>query len=376
MRRFAFVNNHREGFGPLDSGAIATCIWEVCRAASADGTVPSVLTRRQESAPYEWTDIHWLDVQVRPNYVWDRIDRRFTGWVSRLQRSYAHSAAASLAELRPEVVFCNNDPQVAVYLARRLPRTTVVHWFHNVESVSDRWRRAIHASRVRLVGVSRYTARAVEHAYHFAPGEIDVALNGVDCTRFEPAGLNHSGPLTVGFLGRVAVEKGVDVFLKAALELAVRQSNFRIELIGDTNWGHSEPGQYRDQVDSLVHVLQAARIEVVRRGHVARNDLPHVLAALDIQVVPSRWDEPFGLVVAEGMACALPIVASAVGGIPEVLGEAGLLVPREDPAALARAMKILLNDTTMRHTLASSARQRAESFTWLSTWQALCRVSV
>jgi glycosyltransferase involved in cell wall biosynthesis len=92
-----------------------------------------------------------------------------------------------------------------------------------------------------------------------------------------------------------------------------------------------------------------------------RNDVPELLCAADVLLVPSRWFEAFSLVLAEAAACGTAAVASRVGGIPEVLldGETGLLVPPGDPPALLEAATRLLADDGLRARLGAAARRRA-----------------
>ena len=371
MTSYVVVNNSQELFGPMDSGAIATCIWEICRAAQVEDCRPLVLTQRQESKVYDWPDVRFLERRGDRSGRLGRIDHRLTGWQRSSQRAYAHAALAEIRSIRPEVVLCNNDPQIAAFLAGQLRDVTVVHWFHNLELVPDGWRRVFRRSGVRSVAVSRYLAKAIEMVYDLGHGAVQVAMNGVDAERFAPQPRTADDQLAIGFLGRVAVEKGVDDLLEAALLLASHRDDFRVEIAGDTNWGRSDPGSYRDKIDKLSGELMVRGIDVRRHGHVPRERVPLVAGGFDIQVVPSRWDEPFALTLLEGMALGLPIVATAAGGMPEVLGSAGVLVPREDPQVLAEALDRLLDDEPERKRLADAAQRRAMELSWSRTWHGL-----
>ena len=83
--------------------------------------------------------------------------------------------------------------------------------------------------------------------------------------------------------------------------------------------------------------------------------------------MPSRWDEPCALTLFEGMAAGLATVASATGGTPEVVGDAGLLFERDSVAGLAGHLERLLASAALRRDLAARARARAEAFTWENT---------
>jgi len=101
-------------------------------------------------------------------------------------------------------------------------------------------------------------------------------------------------------------------------------------------------------------------------GFVADEELPALLSAAEAFVFPSLY-EGFGLPPLEAMACGTPVVASRAGSLPEVLGEAALLVPPDDPGALEDALARLLDDGALRATLRERGLARATEFTWERT---------
>jgi glycosyltransferase involved in cell wall biosynthesis len=108
-----------------------------------------------------------------------------------------------------------------------------------------------------------------------------------------------------------------------------------------------------------------ARERITEIGFVDHAAVPAVLASLDVLVLPSDYEE-MGSVLTEAMAAGLPVVASDVGGIPEVVrhGETGLLVPPGDVDALAAALDLLVGDPALRGRLAAGARARARAYSW------------
>ncbi len=370
-----FLNNSRETFTPTASGAIATWIYEVCREAARDGVEPIVMTRRAAEPEFAWPRLHHVTTAppLPPALEKaERAGRRVTGWSSVGQAVYARQARRALSRIHPATVICHNDPQVALYLARRLTGTRVLHWFHNLEVPSDRWRRRFFemSSQVTPVAVSRYLARAVEHAFNLDPGSVPVIYNGVDLQVFVPRADATRRVPVVGYLGRMGQEKGADVLLDACLRLAGRLP-FAVQLVGASHWGRDERVPFTNVLDDRCRRLAAQGVEVTRTGHLGREDIPSAIAATDIHVVPSRWDEPFGLTVLEGLATGLPVVATAVGGIPEILGPVGLLVPRDDDEGIARALEGLLRDPVQRRQHGAASRCRAAEFSWERTWRAL-----
>jgi glycosyltransferase involved in cell wall biosynthesis len=371
--RVVMVNNSAETFTPSASGAIATWIWEVARAAQETGTTLTVLTGRAQESPYPWPDLRVLGPVIRPlgrpAILAERVVRRLLGWPTLRRWAYAHRVRRSLRDIPAgSLIVCHNDPELATLLARSLTGVRVVHWFHNPILATDRWRRRYRKAPLRSVAVSRAVARAVETLYVLGPLTVDSVLNGVDLERFRPPATPPSGPPVISFAGRTGIEKGLDVLMTACLSLAPGRA-FSLQIVGTNHWGHQTDDDYQQQLNALTRRLNDAGIVVARLGHVTRDALPSALQACHIHVVPSRWDEPASLSILEGMAIGLASVATATGGSPELLGEAGALIPRDDPEALAVALTDLLDDAGHCHRRGEDARRRAEAFPWSVVWQ-------
>ncbi|MFJ4030463.1 glycosyltransferase family 4 protein [Streptomyces griseoluteus] len=207
----------------------------------------------------------------------------------------------------------------------------------------------------RLVAVSPVSlAEGQPHTLCITPG--------VDTDRFVPGDPASQRPRTVVYVGRMdrsSAWKGVDVLLRAFARLVADVPEARLRLVGD---GDALPG------------LRALAAEL---GVVARLETPGALsgAALTeavrtaaVLALPSLTEaESFGMALVEGMACATPVVGSAVGGIPHVVadGGTGLLVPPGDPEALAVACTKLLTDGELADRLGAEGRRTAEKrYAW------------
>jgi glycosyltransferase involved in cell wall biosynthesis len=154
-------------------------------------------------------------------------------------------------------------------------------------------------------------------------------------------------PLLVA-VGRLASQKDYGTLLDAAASWQARSPWPMLAIAGD--------GPERDR---LQHVIDTRGLDVRLLGH--RNDVPDLLAAADLYLLTSTW-EARALVVQEAMRAGVPVVATAVGGVPELAGDAAVLVPPADAAAVARAVVDLLNDETRRDELARRGRERASSW--------------
>jgi glycosyltransferase involved in cell wall biosynthesis len=268
---------------------------------------------------------------------------------------------------RPLVLI--NDPEMAVYLRRHFPNAMILHWFQNQLEASPRFRRLYPQAAAVTAGVSEFTSRWVAEYYGF--DAVPTIYNGVDSAQFSPAPAPPDGLPAISFVGRTGREKAPDLLLRAALTLSEATTSFRILMIGSNHWDRLEMDEYQRELAALARALEGRGVAVERPGHVGRADLPEALRRAQIHVVPSRWDEPFGLTTVEGMASGLAPVASRTGGTPEIVGDAGLLFERDSADALAAHLERLVCDPSLRADYGRRARQRAGEFSWERTWEAL-----
>jgi D-inositol-3-phosphate glycosyltransferase len=187
---------------------------------------------------------------------------------------------------------------------------------------------------------------------------VSVVPCGVDTSVFTPTGARRptrAGRPRLVMLGRLVERKGTDDAIAAlarlpGAELVVAGGPPRSELCTDPEYrrlcGFARKHQVRDRVRFT--------------GGVAREQVPALLRSADV-VVCAPWYEPFGIVPLEAMACGVPVVATAVGGLIDsvVPGRTGLLVPPRDPAALADAVAVLLADPILRAAFGWAGRRRA-----------------
>jgi glycosyltransferase involved in cell wall biosynthesis len=180
--------------------------------------------------------------------------------------------------------------------------------------------------------------------------------NGIYLRPFDGAlGLHQNGStakksLVVGLVGRLAWEKGVDVFLRAAAEVLVEFPETKFVVVGE--------GPDQEKLERLINTsLIGESVELLGR----REEMASVYASLDVMVSSSR-QEGLPIAVLEGMASGLALVATAVGAVPTVVedGRTGVLVPAENAELLATGIADLLRDPAKRRRLGDAARRLME----------------
>lgn len=180
-----------------------------------------------------------------------------------------------------------------------------------------------------------------------------VVHNAVDLQRFQPK-MKQSESYRVGILANLIPIKGHKDFLQMAHIIRKQVCDVDFSIIGEDihNTGYKAELQKLSSdlgLNDSVHFL----------GH--RNDIPELLPEMDVLVCPSHV-EPFGRCLIEAMACEKPVVASRVGGIPEVVddGVTGVLVPAHSPQALADSVMNLYNDRKLADSMGKAGRRRVE----------------
>jgi glycosyltransferase involved in cell wall biosynthesis len=194
------------------------------------------------------------------------------------------------------------------------------------------------------------------------PGAAVVLPNAVDLKLFCP-GESATIPLRVGYAGQWAPCKGMGVLLDAWGPVKNRIPAAELWLAGSAELWKS--GTVTPGAPELAARVEAMAGQGLLRvaGERKRAEMPGFWNSVHVAVVPSLY-ESFGLAALEALACGVPVVASAAGGLKEIVvhGECGLLVPPNDPGQLAEALLSVLTNQELRGRLAAGARHRAQQF--------------
>jgi glycosyltransferase involved in cell wall biosynthesis len=256
-------------------------------------------------------------------------------------------------------------PSLAVPPPGRIPLAVTVHdlAFRSHPDCFPPRGRAFHERGLRLargeaaaiVVPSRFTAAELEAA-GFESARVHVVPHGIDAppdpgpeetaARLGRFGLSPGGYLL--FVGTIEPRKGLDVLLDAHAAIQAARPNLLLVVAGPRGWGTA---------------IELDRPGVLAPGRVDEGDLDALYRGAAALAVPSR-SEGFGLPALEAMARGCPVVASAAGALPEVVGDAGVLVGPGDADALAGALDSLLGDDEERARRAEAGRRRAAGFTW------------
>ena len=280
-----------------------------------------------------------------------------------------------LKQLQPDLVHIDEEPyNLATFLAQRSAqavnaRTVFFSWqnLNRTYPPPFRWfeRYVLRHAAAGIVG--NRDSKDVWRAKGYRGPLTIIPQVGVEPDIFKPAAERNRGStsetsllpngrtpvshaLVIGYAGRFVEEKGVDLLLQA---LAGLTGEWRADLVGS--------GPEQPRLIELVQQLQIAdRVRFLPWLPSAQTvDYYHTI---DVLVLPSRsrpnWKEQFGRVLVDAMACGVPVIGSTCGEIPNVIGDAGLIFPEGDAAALRAQLQRLHDDAALRRDLAQRGRQR------------------
>ncbi len=290
-------------------------------------------------------------IRVVPVPVRGDADAATLSWSRRALRTV-------LTEFRPDLVQVEAEPwwplaaQVAALTARlRVPMALLASQsVAEPRTLLERLRRGrVLRSTAGLAAINRPAARLLaKERGDLAPAI--VPLQAVEVPATPPARRPHDA-FTIGFVGRLVPERGLDLLFRASVRL---RGDWTIQVVGT--------GPAQEELEQLAERLGIGS-RVTWLGGLPRQRVGEIWPGLDCLVLPARttprWVESVGLALLEGMAHGVPVVATESGALPDVVGDAGILVPEEDPDALGLAVERLKLMPEERARLATAGRRRA-----------------
>jgi len=327
--------------GQLTTGGAEGQLLELARRAPEFGFLPTVYSLSEKTEPYG-RKLEEAGVPLRV------IGGRGTRRLSRLLRALR----ADRVEILHAWLFIANTYAWLAAKALRLPFLATARNCKLQGRLHTAANRLALRTAARVIANSEEVARFVEQHYGTPAGRTCVIYNGVDTDRFRPLGTSGEGaPLVVG-AGRLVPQKDPLCFVRVARDIGQRIPSARFVFAGD--------GPLREAV---IREIRAQGLDNRFSLPGECRDMPTLLGSASLFLLTSAW-EGLPNVVLEAMACAVPVVATDVGGTRELLrsGQEGFLVSRGDVGAMAHYAAELLADETRRREFAARARQRAEQF--------------
>ena len=292
-----------------------------------------------------------------PNYQLHMLPMHFNG---RHHIHYYPTFGRLVRQLRPDVVHVDEESFnlatfLALWHAHRVGAATCFYNYANIARTYPPpfgWFERYAFATVRAALACSHEAAALIRAHGYQGALHIMPQTGVDPTRFTPRPNVHRArtPFTVGYVGRLVPEKGVDDLLAA---LALLPDTTQLRIVG----GGSEATALQLQATAL-----GIAPRITWQAPVPTHAMPAVMHQCDALVLPSRttanWKEQFGRVLVEAMACGVPVVGSSSGEIPHVIGDGGLIYAEGNRTDLAIQLTTLMQDGALYAAISARARQR------------------
>jgi glycosyltransferase involved in cell wall biosynthesis len=210
----------------------------------------------------------------------------------------------------------------------------------------------------KIITVSQVSAADTKRVFKLPDEKVRVVPNGIDTNVFRNSNHVPREPNSVVMVGNTEDRKKGIVFLLKALQMLKDDVDVKLNIV-DRRGDHTRYAPKLVEEHGLVD-------RVTFTGRLSVEDLVKRYSLSEVAVTASVY-EGFGLPCAEAMSCGTPVIATRAGALPEIVGNdgAGILVPPEDPPALASAIKRVLADEALRESMGIAARKRIEeSFSW------------
>lgn len=315
--RVALIASARYPVRQPFAGGLEAFVYQYAHALTAAGHSVTMF-----AAPGSAVDLPWDTVQVHPLQMTEasREDATAPDWVVHETHAYLSVMLALADRLRDsfDIVHNHSLHYLPLAMARTLPvpmlttlHTPPLKWLEQAVALPD----GVASS---FTAVSAFTARQWEPVN----GPVPVIPNGIDLDEWRPG---PGGDYAV-WSGRLVPEKGLPDAIAAA-----RMAGFRLRIAGPAG-----DAAYFDQA-----IRPMLGDGVTYEGHLRPDELNELVGGAAVALVTPRWEEPYGLVTAEALACGTPVAAFARGGIPETLdARSGRLAPPDDVVALSRAVRV------------------------------------
>ena len=340
MNHIAMIAQPIQRIPPTSAAAVEWWMWQVARQLARSGRyVPHIIcTGEGDPSPeYEERDgVHFYRITLSRTYK-----RVFQKWTRLDPFGYAARAARYVRKAGIDVVHTHNSPDLHMQLTKYLGRQRGILHMHNEKQPPAHFRAD------RLLAVSEYLAGWYRAR---VPGtDVRVITNGIDRQAYACGGppaewktaLPQDGQVIL-FAGRISPEKGLHILAEAFALLAPKRPDLRLVIIGGRSFGENDRARYADQVEAA---LKPFARQVLWLGSVHPEEMPRHYRAADLLVVPSVFEEPFGMVCLEGMAAGVPVLAARKGGLPEFVenGANGYLIDAPgDASSLAGQIERIL----------------------------------
>ena len=290
--------------------------------------------------------------RVFGQYVENSFDNiNFTGFITKKLLHFGNNLSIFKQYLNQtnlnesnRIIEIHNRPYLFHYLLSKKNNQCVVLYFHNDPlsmkgSKTKNERLKILSEASGVVFVSKYLRDKFFTDINKSFDNTFIIPNSLD--RNQVASIENKKKIVL-FVGRIVKEKGVDLYVDAVKKLSVEFSDWRFLVIGSSKLGYDKKSLFEKEI---IQTLKKLDNNVEFQGYVPNEKVKDLMSKSNILVVPSIWQEPFGMTAIEGLSNKMVVIASDVGGLSEIIKDKGVLIKDIDSRKLTTKLRELLNSS-------------------------------
>ena len=280
---------------------------------------------------------------------------------------YFEKVYSDLKNKKYDYILLENSPGLAYKLSERGYKNILLHLHNDLLNSHSHCHDEIAKNVIKVITVSNFIKKSVSTVYPFK--NIYTVYNGIDTMMFSQKDKSIVRRQDLGFSeddfimvysGRINKDKGISELIDAMLEIQ-KIPNIKLLVLGSTFFDNSK--QEDEFFKNLRKKSEIIKRNIIFTGFIPYEKVPRYLQLADIAVLPSMWNEPFGLTIVEAMAAGLPLITTRSGGIPEICEGVATIVDRENIVEhLTDAILDLYHHPDKRKQMANTSLERAKMF--------------
>lgn len=366
---------------PVKGGAVEHWVNEVTNRLNLKHFAITVISRPSDvsgNPNIQYVGIPWTQLEKACYWLKERISwRNPLRYLAKLQNVLSYGLRVSKQVQAADILIVHNEPNLLLLMRKPKHQQWILH-MHNdhLNHALFKWcyRRVLQKVDA-VICVSAYIQQAAIRTFPDYADKFNVLFNATDVEIFKPYGelaeanvqallkLPKSTPFVL-YVGRLTQDKGVDVLIQAFNHVLQVHPQAKLVITGSSFFDGAAKTGYQKSLQQLAKLIAD---HILFTGFIPHQQLKYLYAAANVVVVPSVWQDPCPLVVLESMASGTCIVASKVGGVPEVVehGVTGVLVNPNQSDELAVAIIDLLQHPHKAQQMAKAARKKVQNgYAW------------
>jgi glycosyltransferase involved in cell wall biosynthesis len=284
---------------------------------------------------------------------------------------YYYSLRRKMAEAELDALVLEASAGYAQRIHQDFPTLPLYFHVHNIPE-KEHYPRNFHNVIDRCLCISQFILNETEKQLGFERRKMNLLYNAVDTRLFVPItsdthknklrrelGFSEDDKLII-FTGRLQEYKGVKQLLEAFIR--IKDPHIGLMIVGSSFFTNSKSTPF---IEELKRIADEKKEQITFTGHVDHDKICKYYQMADVAVLPSMWEEPFGLTCIEALACGLPVITSRSGGIPEIVtNECGVVLERDNNIAyhIQQNIERILGDVSLRSQMSRKARARSLCF--------------